>query len=101
MVTVRQEVRVREHGHVVTLWRVRRLYAHAKTVMRTQKISTPNGVRLVTRPVTRYRIVYRNHLVTVPAKTVTVTRRVTVVETTTAVSTETVPLPITITVPVP
>lgn len=101
MVTVRHEVRVREHGHVLTRWHVRRLYAQAQTLMCTQKISTPHGVRLVTRPVTRYRVVYRSHLVTVPAKTVTVTRRVTAVETTTGVATKTVTLPVTITVTLP
>jgi hypothetical protein len=113
MVTVRQQVRVRRHGHVVTRWRVRRLAAQAQTVLRTQTISTPSGVRLVTHPVTR--LVYRNRPVYVPAKTVTlthqvtdsqvvtVTHRVTVVQTTTAVSTvtQTVPVTITITVPLP
>jgi len=109
MITVRQKVRVREHGHVVTHWRVRLLYAQAQTVMRTEKITTPNGVRLVTRPVSR--VVYRNRLVTRPAKTVTnhvtntrvvtVTRQVTVVDTTTVVSTQTVTFPTTITVTVP
>lgn len=117
-VTLLQKVRVREHGHIVTHWRVRRLYARAQTVLRTQTISTPNGIRLVTRPVIRYRRVYRNRPA-VPAKTVTVTRPVTVVrpvtvsnsvtatqpvtvvETTTAIETVTDTLPITITVTVP
>jgi hypothetical protein len=115
MVTVRQKVRVHRHGHVVTRWRVRRLSAEAQTVMSTQTISTPSGVRLVTHPVTRYRVVYRNRPVDVPAKTVTltqqvtdsqivtVTHRVTVVQTTTAMATvtQTVPVTITITVPLP
>jgi hypothetical protein len=77
--------------------------------MRTEKITTPNGVRLVTRPVSR--VVYRNRVVSGPARTVTnqvtdsrvvtVTRQVTVVDTTTVVSTQTVTSPITITVTVP
>ena len=65
LVTVRQRVRVREHGHVVTHWRLRRLSPQSQTVLRTQTIHTPNGVRLVTRPVTRHRVVYQKHLVTV------------------------------------
>jgi hypothetical protein len=109
MITVRQKLRVREHGHVVTHWRVRRLFAQPQTVMRTEMITTPNGVRLVRRPVSR--VVYRNRVVSGPARTVTnqvtdsrvvtVTRQVTVVDTTTVVSTQTVTLPITITVTVP
>jgi hypothetical protein len=113
VVTVREKVRVRKDGHLVTRWRVRRLSAAPQTVMRTEKINTPSGTRLVTHPVTSYRVVYRNHGVNVPAKTVTairqvtesrvetITRRVTVVETTTAVSTKTITLPITVTVTVP
>jgi hypothetical protein len=111
MVTIRQKVRVLRHGHVVTRWRVRRLASQALTVMRTQTFSTPTGVRLVTHPVTRDRVVYRKRSVTAPAQTVTrqvtdsqvvtVTRRVTVVNTTTAVSTVTTTVPVTITVTVP
>jgi hypothetical protein len=103
VVTVRQKVRVREHGHVETHWRVRRLYAQAQTVMRTQQIRTPKGVRLVTRRL----VVYRNRptrTVTrqvTDSRVVTVTQQVTVVKTTTAVSTQTITLPITITVTVP
>jgi hypothetical protein len=113
IVTLRQKVRVGGPGHVVTRSRLRRLYSQAQTVMRTQTIQTPQGIRLVTRPVTRYRVVYRRDLVTRPAETrtvtrpvtdsrvVTVTRRVTMVATTTVVSTKTDTLPITITVTVP
>ena len=114
-VTLRQKVRVHEHGRLVTRWRVRRLYSQAQTVLRTQTISTPNGIRVVTRPVTRYRRIYRDRPAA-PARTVTVirpgaaapvtvsnsvtvTQPVTVVETTTAVSTVTDTLPITVTVP--
>lgn len=111
-VTVRQAGRVRDHRHAVTRWRVRHLYSQAQTVMRTQTISTPNGVRLVTRPVTRYRMVYRNQPAAAPrtvtvarsvtdSRVVTSTQRLTVVETTTALATVTDTLPITVTVPAP
>jgi len=116
-VTLREKVRVHEHGHLVTRWRVRRLYAQAQTLLRTQTISTPNGIRVVTHPVTRYRRVYRDRpaaptktvTVTRPgtvapvtvSKSVTVTQPVTVVETTTAIATVTDTLPITVTVTVP
>ena len=109
MVTLPQKVRV--DGHVVTRTRLRRLYSQAQTVLRTQTIETPQGIRLVTHPVTRYRVVYRKDLVTRPGETRTVTRQVTdsrvvtrqvtVVATTTVVSTKTDTLPITITVTVP
>lgn len=116
-VTLRQKVRVREHGHIVTHWRVRRLYSQAQTVLRTQTLSTPTGIRVVTRPATRYRRVYRDRPAA-PTRTVTVTRPgtvapvtvsnsvtvtqpVTVVETTTAIATVTDTLPITVTVTVP
>ena len=116
-VTLLQRVRVHERGHIVTHWRVRRLYSQARTVLRTQTIRTPNGIRVVTRPVTRYRRVYRDRPAA-PAKTATVTRPgtmatvtvsnsvtatqpVTVVETTTAIATVTDTLPITVTVTVP
>ena len=81
--------------------------------MRTQTIRTPNGIRVVTRPLTRYRVVYRKQLVTrsgatrtvtnqvTDSRVVTVTRPVTVVATTTVVSTKTATVPITITVTVP
>jgi hypothetical protein len=107
--TLRQTVRV--DGHVVTRSRLRKLLLHAQTVMRTQTIQTPDGPRLITRPVTRFRVVYRKQLVTRPGETRTVTRQVTdsrvvtrqvtVVATKTVVSTKTDTLPITITVTVP
>ena len=45
--------------------------------MRTQTIQTPDGPRLITRPVTRFRVVYRKQLATGPGETRTVTRQVT------------------------
>ena len=116
-VTLRQKVRVHEHGHIVTRWRVRRLYSQAQPLSSTQTIRTPNGIRVVTRPVTRFRRVYRDRPVA-PTRTVTVarpgtaapvtvsnsvtvTQPVTIVETTTAISTVTDTLPITVTVTVP
>ena len=107
MVTVQQKVRV--DGHVVTRSRLRGLYSRAQTVLRTQTIQTPQGISLVTHPVTRYRVVYRKDLITGPAETRTVTRQVTdsrvvtvtrqLVVTTTVVKTDTLPITITVTVP--
>jgi hypothetical protein len=69
IVTTRQKVRVRVHGHLVTRWRVRKVYARPHTVMQTQTIRTPNGTRVVTHPVTRYRVVYHKRVVKVNGKT--------------------------------
>lgn len=127
VVTLRQRVRTRVHGHVVTRWRLRKVYAKAQTVMQTRTIHTAHGTRVVTRPVTRYHVVYRKHVVRKNGKTrtvlrpvttsqtrtntqlVTVTRQVTdnrtvVVTqpvTTTVVSTETDTVPVTVTVTLP
>lgn len=131
VVTLRRRVRVRVNGHVVTRWRLRKVYAKAQTVMQTQTIHTPHGIRVVTHPVTRYHVVYRKHVVRRNGKTrtvrqpvtnsrtqtstqlltvtrqvtndrtVTVTQPVTVVATTTVVSTQTDTVPVTITVTLP
>lgn len=125
VVTTRQRVRVKVHGHLVTRWRTRKLYAEAKTVMQTQTIHTRHGIEVVKRPVTRYRVVYHKggtrtlskpvtdvrtltntstQLVTVTDHVtvcVSVSQPVTVVDTTTVVSTETDTLPITVTVTLP
>ncbi|MFL5959863.1 MAG: hypothetical protein ACJ75G_06330 [Gaiellaceae bacterium] len=117
VLTMREKVPVGEHG--------------TQTALRTETIHTPTGVRLVTHRVTRYRVVYRKHVVRTHGETrtvlrpvtntrtststssrlVTVTRQVTdtrtvtqpvtVVSTTTVVSTETQTVPITITVTLP
>jgi hypothetical protein len=90
--TVRQLVRVHKNGHTVVRWRVRRkvVYARARTVLQTRTIHTPTGTRVVTRPVTRYHVVYRKHVVTVHGKTQTVNRPVTDVQTQTQTQTSTV-----------
>jgi hypothetical protein len=88
IVTMRQKVRVREHGRVVTRWRLRRVRAQAQTVLETQLVHTPEGIRMVTRPVTRYRVVYRKHLVTVQGKARTVLQPVTNTKTFTSTSTQ-------------
>jgi hypothetical protein len=99
--TVRQLERVRRNGRVVTRWHVRRrvVYAQPQTVLQTQTIHTPNGTRVVTRPVTRYHVVYRKHVVTVNGKTRTVNRPVTSVRTQTNTQTSTVRVtqPVTVT----
>jgi hypothetical protein len=125
IITTRQKVQVKVHGHIVTRWRTRELYAEAKTVMQTQTIQTPHGIKLVRRPVTRYQVVYRKggtrtlsrpvtdvqtltntstRLVTVTnhvTDTATITQPETIVDTTTVVSTETDTLPVTVTVTLP
>jgi hypothetical protein len=72
--TVREPVTTRIHGHTVVRWRVRRkvVEAQARTVMERQTIRTPSGTRVVTRPVVRYRVVYRKKVVKVGGKTSTV-----------------------------
>jgi hypothetical protein len=69
--TVRQQVRVRRHGRTTIQWRVRHrvLYAQAQTVLQTATIHTPTGTRVVTRPVTRYHVIYRKRVVTVRGRT--------------------------------
>lgn len=127
VVTTRQLVRVKVHGHVVTQWRTRRLYAKARTVMQTATIHTPYGIKVVRRPVTRYQVVYRKRRTTTLSQPVTdvrtltntstrtqlvtatdhvtdtqtITQPVTVAVTTTVVSTETDTLPVTVTITVP
>jgi hypothetical protein len=99
--TVRQLVRVHKNGRTVVRWRVRRkvVYARAQTVLQTRTIHTPTGTRVVTRPVTRYHVVYRKHVVTVHGKTQTVNRPVTDVQTQTQTQTSTVRVtqPVTVT----
>jgi hypothetical protein len=92
VVTMRQKVRVRAHDHLVTRWRTRKVYAQARTELETQTIRTPAGIRVVTRPVTHYRIVYRQHLVTVRGETRTVLQPVTNTQTLTSTSTQFVTL---------
>jgi hypothetical protein len=72
IVTLHQKVRVRTDGHLVTRWRTRKVHAQPHTVLETQTIHTPTGTRLVTHPVTRYRVVYRKRVVKVHGKTRTV-----------------------------
>ena len=89
-VTTRQKVRVMEHGHLVTRWRTRTVYTRGQTVMQTQTIHTPNGTRIVMRPVVRTRVAYRQHVVTVNGKTRTVSQPVTNAQTITNTRTQVV-----------
>lgn len=84
VVTLRQRVRTLVHGHVVTRWRLRKVYAKAQTVMQTQTIHTPHGIRVVTHPVTRYHVVYRKHVVKKNGRTRTVLQPVTTSQTRTS-----------------
>jgi len=77
VVTMRQKTRVMVHGHLVTRWHTRKVYARAQTVLQTQTIHTPNGTRVLTRPVVRYRVAYRKQVVTEHGKTRTVLQPVT------------------------
>lgn len=116
--TVRTPVTVRNHGHTVVRWRLRRRVAAAptQTVMQRETVKTPGGTKVITRPV----VTYREKFVTVGGKTSTavvpqtvtdsrtrtevrtVTQPVTVVQTRTVVSTATVTLPaVTVTVTLP
>lgn len=72
--TVREPVKMRIHGHTVIRWHVRRkvVQAQAQTVMQTETIKTPTGSKVVTRPVVRYRVAYRQKVVTRNGKTRTV-----------------------------
>jgi hypothetical protein len=90
VVTMRQKVRVRVHGHLVTRWRTRKVYARAQTVLQTQTINTPNGTRVVTHPVVRYRVAYRKRVVRVNGKTRTVMQPVTNAQTITNTRTQVV-----------
>jgi hypothetical protein len=122
----------RSSVHLVTMRRtarVRTVAGEAHTVMQTQTIRTPNGVRVVRSPVTRYRVVYRKKVVRSHGRTrtvlhpvtntrtstntqlVTVTRQLTRTQVLTATKpvtvvstqteTQTVPLTITVTLSVP
>jgi hypothetical protein len=89
VVTLRQKVRVRVHGRLVTRWRTRKVYARPQTVLQTETVRTPNGTRLVTRPVVHYHVIYRKHVITVNGKTRTVMQPVTSSQTVTNTNTKT------------
>lgn len=103
VVTLRQRVPVRVDGAVMSGPRLRTVYAAAGTGGRIRTIRTPGGIRVVTRPVARYRIVYRKHLVRVGGETRTVLQpeTSTLTRTSTQVATVTRPITVTRTVTVP
>ncbi len=88
VVTMRQKVRVRVHGHLVTRWRLHKVYAKAQTVLETQTLHTPHGIRVVTHPVTRYQVVYRKHVVRRNGRTRTVLQPLTTTLTRTSTNTQ-------------
>lgn len=90
VVTMRQKVKVRVHGRLVTRWRSRKVYARPQTVLQTRTIQTPNGSRVITRPVVRYRVAYRKRVVRVNGKTRTIRQPVTSLQTTTNTRTQVV-----------
>jgi hypothetical protein len=88
VVTMRQKVRVKVHGHLVTRWRTRKVYARAHTVMQTHTIHTAHGTRVVTRPVVHYRVAYRKRVIRVNGKTRTVMQPITTGQTITNTRTQ-------------
>jgi len=77
--TVMRRVKVVEHGK--TIYKrvpvVKRVYAKPVTVQETHTVQTPGGVKVVTHPVVRYQPVYRQRVIRVNGKTVTVNQVVT------------------------
>jgi hypothetical protein len=103
--TVREPVKTRIHGRTVIRWRVRRkvVQAQAQTVMQTETVKTPSGSKVITRPVVRYRVAYRQKVVTRNGKTrtvdvpQTVTASQTIAVTRTQTDVQTVTQPVTVT----
>lgn len=96
--TVREPVKVRIHGHTVVRWRVRRkvVEAQAQTVMQRRTVRTPDGTKVITRPVVTYRkkvvkVGGKTSTVAVP-QTITDSRTSTVLQTKTAIQTVTRPV---------
>jgi hypothetical protein len=85
VVTLRQRTRLQ--GRVVTHWRLRTVKGGAQAVMHT--LRSPDGVRVLTRPVSRTRVVYRKQVVMVHGQARTVLQPVTSVQTLTRSSTNT------------
>jgi hypothetical protein len=108
-ITTRLPVTETINGRKVVRYRRKVVYAKASTSYRTQTIRTPSGTKLVTRPVVRYRVIYRKKVVTRNGQTKTVLQPVTTTSqltntdlvTTTVVSkqttTRTVTQPVTVT----
>ena len=103
--TVREPVKMRIHGRTVIRWRVRRkvVQAQAQTVMQTETVKTPTGTKVISRPVVRYRVAYRQKVVTRNGKTrtvdvpLTVTASQTSTVTRTQMGVQTVTQPVTVT----
>jgi hypothetical protein len=89
VVTMRQKVRVRVHGRLVTRWRLKKVYAKAQTVLETRTIHTPHGTRVVTRPVVHYHVVYRKRVIRRNGRTRTVLQPLTTTQTKTSTNTNT------------
>jgi hypothetical protein len=108
-ITTRVPVTETVNGHTVVRYRRKAVYAQASTSYRTQTIQTPSGTKVVTRPVARYRVIYRKKVVTRNGRATTVLQPVTTTSqltstdlvTTTVVSnattTRTVTQPVTVT----
>lgn len=108
-ITTRLPVTETINGHKVVRYRRKVVYARPSTSYQTQTIQTPTGTRVVTKPVVRYRVLYRKKVVTRGGRTTTVLQPVTTTSqltstdliTTTVVSnrttTRTVTQPVTVT----
>lgn len=108
-ITTRVPVTETINGHTVVRYQRKLVYAKASTSFRTQTIHTPSGTKIVTKPVVRYRVLYRKKIVTRNGHTRTVLQPVTTTNeltntalvTTTVVSsrttTQTVTQPVTVT----
>jgi hypothetical protein len=108
-ITTRLPVTETINGKKVVRYRRQVVYAQRSTSYRTQTIKTPGGMKVVTRPVAHYNVIYRKKVVTRNGRTktvlqpVTTTRQLTSTDlvTTTVVSnqttTRTVTQPVTVT----
>ena len=76
-ITTRLPVTETINGHKVVRYRRQVVYAQASTGYRTQTIQTPSGTKVVTRPVRRYRVIYRKKVVTRNGRATTVLQPVT------------------------
>jgi hypothetical protein len=77
--TVMRRVKVVEHGRTVykRVPVVKRVYAKPVTVQETSTVRTPGGIKVVTHPVVHYKPVYRQRVIRVNGKPVTVNQVVT------------------------
>jgi hypothetical protein len=76
-ITTRVPVTETINGKKVVRYRRKVVYAQASTSYQTETIHTPSGTKVVTRPVTHYRVIFRKKIVTRNGRTRTVLQPVT------------------------